>query len=177
ITEHPVKSCENGEKLNVHKWQYFSLKDLFEIKGSKSFTKKEITEYGEGKYPYVVTSSENNGVHGFYDCATEKGNVLTIDSATVGSCFYQPVHFSASDHVEKLIPKFNMNVYNALFLQTIINLEKPRYGYGRKFAQMRIKKTHIRLPKNEDGNPNWEFMENYIKCLPYSGNFQEQKFL
>ena len=158
------------KELNIKTWNFFNLEDLFDIKGSKSITKSSIKEYGEGKYPYVVTSSENNGIQGFYDYFTEEGNVLTIDSATVGSCFYQPLNFSASDHVEKLIPKFKMSKYIALFLTTIISLEKIRYGYGRKFAQMRIKQTTIKLPVDPQGNPDWEFMENYIKSLPYSFN-------
>lgn len=154
-------------ELDVKNWQYFNLKDLFDITGSKSFTKNQIKEKGLGKHPYVVTSSENNGIQGFYNHFTENGNVLTIDSATIGSCFYQPLNFSASDHVEKLTPKFNMNVHNALFLQAIINLEKYRYGYGRKFSQTRIKQTKVKLPIN-DNQPDWKFMENYIKSLPYS---------
>ena len=60
--------------------------------------------------------------------------------------FYQKNNFSASDHVEKLVPKFDMNAYIALFIKTIIELEKTRYGYGRKFSQTRIKQTKINGP-------------------------------
>jgi type I restriction enzyme M protein len=168
ITENSV--ITKNIELNKEKWKYFNLEKLFDIKGSKSITTTDIQEYGKGKFPYVVTSSENNGTEGFYDYYTEKGNILTIDSATVGSCFYQPLDFSASDHVEKLIPKFNMNKYIAIFVATIINLEQIRYGYGRKFAQKRIEKTNIKLPADLDGNPDWQFMENYIKSLQYSSN-------
>ena len=160
----------NQSNLNIENWQYFNIESLFEVKGSKSFTKSDIKNYQKGRFPYIVTSSENNGTEGLYDIFTEIGNVLTIDSATVGSCFYQKDNFTASDHVEKLIPKFNMNSYSALFLITIINLEKVRYNYGRKFAQLRIKKTDIKLPVDKDNNPDWKFMEDYIKSLPYSSN-------
>jgi type I restriction enzyme M protein len=156
-------------QLNTESWKYFNLEKLFTITGSKSFTKSEIANYGMGAFPYVVTSSEDNGVQGFYDNYTEEGNILTIDSATVGTCFYQKHNFSASDHVEKLIPKFKMNVFIALFLLTVINLEKIRYGYGRKFAQLRIKTTNIKLP-TKNNEPDWQFMEDYIKSLPYSSN-------
>ena len=157
-------------KLKSISCRYFKLEDIFNITGTKSFTKKEILEYGKGNYPYVVTSSENNGVQGFYEHYTEKGGCLTIDSATIGSCFYQPLDFTASDHVEKLEPLFHMNSFIALYLQTVIGFEKFRYGYGRKFAQKRIKTTKIKLPANSDKEPNWHFMENYIKSLPYSSN-------
>jgi len=164
------KKENNTLKLNIQNWKYFNIEKIFEVKGSKSFTKTEIKNYQKGNFPYVVTSSENNGVQGLYDKYTEDGNVLTIDSATVGSCFYQKNNFSASDHVEKLVPKFNMNSYIALFILTIINLERIRYGYGRKFAQLRIKTTDIKLPQDNSGNPDWKFMEDYIKSLSYSSN-------
>ncbi len=155
--------------LDIEKWQYFKIEDLFIIQGTQSFTKFEIKDYGIGNFPYIVTSSKNNGTQGFYNKYTEDGNVLTIDSATVGSCFYQRNNFSASDHVEKLIPKFLMNTYIALFLVIIINQEKYRYGYGRKFAQIRIKDTKIKLPVLNN-KPDWKFMENYIKSLDYSAS-------
>jgi hypothetical protein len=60
-----------------------------------------------------------------------------------------------------------MNTYIALFLQTIINLEQFRYSYWRKFNQERIKKTKIKLPF-KDWKPDWQFMEDFIKSLPYS---------
>lgn len=160
-------------EFNVNEWKEFYIEDkeLFKVTGSKSIVKYEVVEYGKGKYPYVVTSSENNGVEGLYDYYTDKGNILSIDSATIGSCFYQEFDFSASDHVEKLIPLSNkFNKYNALFIATIINLEQIRYGYGRKFAQKRIKTTKIKLPVNKDGNIDYDFMENYIKTMPYSSN-------
>ncbi len=154
-------------ELNINTWQDFKIDNLFDVIGSKSFTKTQIRAKGIGKYPYVVTSSENNGIQGFYNHCTENGNVLTIDSATVGSCFYQDLNFSASDHVEKLIPNFKMNKYIALFLTTILNLEKYRYGYGRKFSQTRIRQTKIKLPI-KNNQPDWQFMQDYIKSLPYS---------
>ena len=158
--------------LNKEKWQWFYIKDLFDVKGTKSITKTQIAKYAKGEYPYVVTSSENNGIEGFYSYFTEEGNVLTIDSATVGTCFYQRVNFSASDHVEKLIPKFELNTYRGIFLTTIINLEQKRYGYGRKFAQKRIKDTQIKLPATKRGKPDWQFIDNYVKTISYSSNLK-----
>ena len=169
-----AKSVLNKKlEFNINDWKEFKIEseDLFRVTGSKSIVKYDVVEYGAGKYPYVVTSSENNGVEGLYDYYTEKGNVLTIDSATVGSCFYQEYDFSASDHVEKLIPRSEkFNKYNALFISTVINLEQIRYGYGRKFAQKRIKITKIKLPVDKNGDVDYEFMENYIKTMPYSSN-------
>jgi len=133
---------------------------------------KELLEYGKGDYPYITTRATNNATDGFYDFYTEKGQVLVIDSATIGHTTYQELNFSASDHVEKLIPRFKLNKYIALFLVTILNKEQYRYNYGRKFNQRRIKNTIIRLPIFKKDTPNWRFMEDYIKSLPYSINIK-----
>lgn len=95
--------------------------------------------------------------------------MLTIDSAVLGYCSYQPLPFSASDYVERLIPNFNMNKYIALFIATVVNAEQYRYNYGRKCCQERMEKSHIKLP-TKNGEPDFEFMEDYIKSLPYSSS-------
>ena len=129
----------------------------------------EAEEHEMGKYPYVTSQVTNNGARGFYDFYTEEGNVLTVENAFTAHCNYQPIEFSTNGHVEKLIPKFSMNKYVALFLTTVINLEKYRYNYGRESGQTRIKKAHIKLP-SKNGEPDFEFMESYIKSLPYSSS-------
>jgi len=155
--------------LDNDSFKLFNLSDLFKIKGAETTSVLELEEYGKGKYPYVTTQATNNGVEGFYDYYTEDGEVITFDSAVIGYCAYQPLPFSASDHVEKLIPKFEMNKYIALFLVAVLNQEQYRYNYGRKCSQTRLRRTKIKLPA-KNLKPYWEFMENYIKSLPYSGS-------
>jgi restriction endonuclease S subunit len=156
-------------ELSTTDWHYFKLTDLFCIIGTRTTPLIELEEYGHGVYPYVTTQATNNGVGGFYDHFTETGNVLVIDSAVLGYCSYQEQNFSASDHVEKLTPKFDMNRYIALFLTTVLNLEQYRYSYGRKASQGRLKRIRIKLP-SKNTKPYWQFMEDYIKSLPYSSN-------
>jgi len=157
--------------FDLNKWGEFELgtgdNPLFIISGTKTTKLSELEGYGEGKYPYVTTQAVNNGIAGYYDYYTENGNVLTIDSAVLGFCTYQELPFSASDHVEKLTPNFKMNKYIALFLVTLLNKEQYRYSYGRKCNQGKIKKTTINLPKTPQGTPDWYYMEQYIKSLPY----------
>jgi len=155
-------------------WSKEKLEGLFEITGSKTTAKelldKEHTK-GETKYPYVTTQTTNNGVRGWYNVYTNEGNILTIDSAVLGFCSYQSLNFTASDHVEKLIPKFNLNVFIAMFLTTIINMERKKISYGRKFNQDRIVDTIIKLPF-KNGKIDWGFIEDYIKGLDYSKHLE-----
>ena len=157
-------------KLSTENWKLFKLhKYLFEIIGSQTTPILELEEWGYGQYPYVTAQATNNGTAGFYDFYTEEGNILTIERAILGYCSYQPKNFSASSDVVKLIPKFEMNKYVALFLVTILNLENYRYNYGRKASQTRLKTIYIKLPE-KDEKPDFEFMKTFIKSLPYSIN-------
>ena len=160
---------KNKINLNVPSWKNFEMTNLFKIHGSKTTPLLELLEYGKGKFPFVTTQATNNGIEGFYDFYSEDGNVLTADSAVLGYCSYQALSFSASDHVEKLIPKFKMNKYIAMFLVTILNLEQYRYNYGRKCSQARMKKISIKLPE-KNGHPDFKYMEDYIKSLAYSSS-------
>ena len=132
--------------LNSVKWKDFQLTQLFEITGTHTTPVTRLESYGLGDHPYVTTRATNNGVRGFYDHATEEGNVLVVDSAVLGYCSYQRDDFSASDHVEKLTPRFDMNQYLGIFLTTVINQNQYRYSYGRKASQERLRKTYIKLP-------------------------------
>ena len=154
--------------IDTMEWGKFRLGNLFEVLGTKTTKLAELQSFGIGQYPYVTTQASNNGIAGFYDFYTETGNVLVIDSAVAGFCSYQENHFSASDHVEKLVPRFAMNRYIGLFIVTLINRERFRYTYGRKCNQEKISNTLIRLPVDETGEPDWMFMEQYMKSLPYS---------
>lgn len=167
ITADPILNKKYD--LNLSEWRQFNIDDLFEIKGTKTTPLLELEEYGIGKYPFVTTKATNNGVEGLFDYHTEKGSILVVDSAVLGHCSYQPFDFSASDHVEKLMPKFNIDKYIALFLTTIFNKEKYRYNYGRKASQTRLRDRSIKLPSRGDV-PDWDFMRDYIKSLPYSTN-------
>ena len=109
--------------MDLSKWKKFKIKELFNVYGSKTTNIVELeTKYIGGNYAYVTTKASNNGVEDFYDYYTEKGNVLTVDSAVIGYVTYQDRPFTASDHVEILEPKEKtvLNKNTALFLKTII---------------------------------------------------------
>lgn len=157
-------------RLDDRTWNYFEVNSLFNISGTKTTKLDVLKKVGKGKYPYITTKAKNNGCEGFYLTRTESGNVITIDSAAVGYASYQAADFSASDHVEKLTLKGDLNKYIAMFLTTILNKEQYRFHYGRKASQDRLEYLKIKLPTTTQGFPDWEYMENYIKSLPYSSS-------
>jgi hypothetical protein len=101
------------------------------------------------------------------------GNTIGVNrNGSVGEAFYQPEPFCSTEDVHIFTPKFKLNVYIALFLTTLIRQEKYRFGYGRKWGIERMKISTIRLPITEQSEPDWQYMENYIKTLPYSSQLK-----
>jgi hypothetical protein len=47
-------------------------------------------------------------------------------------------------------------------------MEKYRFNYGRKWHMERMKISKIKVPVGDKGKPDFRFMEQYIKALPFS---------
>ncbi|WP_336975105.1 restriction endonuclease subunit S [Bacillus thuringiensis] len=164
------KIQDSTPKLEVLKWRDFVYEELFEIKKGKRVTKKDIRL---GKTPFIAAIDSNNGIREYCDLnPLHEGNVITVNynGSGVAEAFYQNKPFWASDDVNVLYPRFKMNIYIAMFIITLIRKEKYRFSYGRKWHLERMKTSTIRLPIQDSNEPDWLFMENYIKTLKYSDN-------
>ncbi len=151
--------------LHTHNWKYFNLIDFFSMKAGKYIPKKL---YGVGSTPYVSASDNNNGIMlTIGQKPTFKGNSITIGKVGV-TTYYQESNFCASSDVTILHPSFQFNKYIGLFLATLIGKESFKWSYGKQIRLEDSKGLVIKLPVTNDGKPDWLFMENYIKSLPYS---------
>ena len=151
-------------KLTDREWKEFFIEDIFNVSGT--FTTKPQNLILGGKTPRITCASTNNGLDNTYkNKPTEKGKVITIDSATDGFTSYQGYDFIATDHVEKIALKDNeMNIFIGTFIkQSIDSAIVKKYNYGYKFSQTRIKKQKILLPVDSKNKPDYQFMEDYIK--------------
>lgn len=156
------------ERLADKKWQEFPLTSFFEsIQRGKRLKKNDHTE---GRIPYISSTSLNNGIDCFI--GNTEGvrifrNCLTLaNSGSVGSTFFQPFTFIASDHVTKLENKtFDKYIY--LFLAAVISGISEKYGFNREINDLRIKKEKILLPVNQKDEPDYIFMGACMKQLEH----------
>ncbi|MDR1625744.1 MAG: restriction endonuclease subunit S, partial [Spirochaetia bacterium] len=98
-----------------------------------------------------------------------KGNCIVFicdGQGSVGYSNYMNTDFIGSTTIS-VGYSAKLNKYNGLFLVAILDLERPKYSYGRKYRKY-LSETKIKLPVDNNGEPNWNYMENYIKALPYS---------
>ena len=150
--------------LDQKDWKEFYLHDIFaDIRRGKRL---KTADHIQGNTPYVSSSAVNNGVDAligntgkirkFADCIT------LANSGSVGKTFYHKYEFIASDHVTAL-KSDKLNEYSYLFVATIMQRLENKYSFNREINDMRIKKEKIVLPVDESGNPDYTFMEQYVK--------------
>lgn len=154
--------------LDTTNWEWFSLGELFEIRKGKRITKADMFP---GNIRYIGAIDSNNGVsaHISNDKHIHSENTITVSyNGSIAETFYQEQPFWATDDVNVLYPTFRLNRLRAMFLCAVIRKEKYRFTYGRKWDKDLMIESRIRLPATSDGKPDWEWMENYIKGLPYS---------
>ncbi len=151
--------------LNVQNWKEFRVGDILNCDSTILSIKDDLLG---GEIPFVSRTAENNGTDGHVEIEADKltdGNCLTIGAEGIYA-FYQPEPFATGNKVYQM-RRPNMNQYISLFLSTVLNLEYYRYSYGRARIMSKLKEETIKLPVDSSGNPDWQFMENYIKALPY----------
>ena len=171
----PIATAQLGSEaasFEVEKWKGFIIEELFSvIRGRYS----NVAESENGCIPLVTAYTQNNGISKYISCYDKyiaEGNCLTVANTGQGSVFrtfYQPNRFVPSNNVTCLYPKsFALNKYTGLFIATLCWLEIPRYSYGRIVNNKQLSDTQIKLPATSGGLPDWDYMEQYIKSLPYS---------
>ena len=184
----------SGDKslgIIMENWKDFYLHKLFKTRMGNGIDAVATTNYNP-KYNYVSRDSNGNGVVGFVDEIEGEepfpaGTMsLALGGSFLGSCFIQKEPFYTAQNVGILQEKEPLSIYSKLFITTLIRNEcKVKYqAFGRELNSHFRKDFTIKLPikmdelkfaydenktYSDDGYiPDWEWMENYVKKLPYA---------
>ena len=181
----PLVKCMR--EVESSRWKWFRYDEIFDIR--KGFYNKKPESNANGEIPFIGATDSNNGITSRCDLKTieetsktgegvnaplsEKifePNCITVsNNGSIGYAFYQPKKFTCTHDVNPLYLKgHELNAYIAMFLCTLIEKDRYRWTYGRKWRPSRMPDSLIKLPIKDNGLPDWEWMENYIKSLPYS---------
>lgn len=151
--------------LSDVEWTTFKIKDIFEIELVKG---KPISNYEEGKIPYVTTSGQNNGINNFVDTRENlsRKNSISLDPIA-GKAFFHEYNFvgrGGAGSAINLLYNPNVNKHNALFIcSSLERVSKEKASYGVQLNGNRLKNTNLFLPIDERGEPYWDFMKDYIE--------------
>lgn len=178
---------QNRLTLDDVEWGVFKVTDYFEVKDGY-YNKKPKRTHRNETLPFLGATAYNNGITEFYDENVinqwdKVGNktsssynkryfdgrcIAIVNNGSVGKVYYQNHKFTCSHDITPIYGKDVKITRNiGLFLVKCFEKTGETYSYSRKWRPKRIRKSKILLPMNENNEPNWKFMEDYIK--------QEQK--
>lgn len=150
--------------MNTDNWKWFRFDEIFNI---STYRGETLINLEKGTIPYVSSTESNNGVSSYINNidVVSKNKITVARNGSVCSAFYQPVDFYPSPDDIRIfdLKEHTLSPGIALFLCTLIEKEKYRYTYGRKFGTGRMKESLIKLPVTPDGSPDWQYMEDFIK--------------
>lgn len=158
--------------LNDVEWKVFEIKHLFQsLEKGKCSNEKEQTFYEKEGLPYLSATKNNNGVSNFVkqNKLYQEGNcIMFVNQGDGGAGYsaYQPYPFVSTTSNSFGYADW-VNKETGLFVSCVLNKFKEKYSFGYGRTENRLKRDKIKLPIDCKGNPNWKFMEEYIK--------QEQK--
>lgn len=149
-------------EINEKKWGAVALPDVFDK--IQRGQRHKNADHIPGSVPYISSSEKNNGVDDFvkigHKTRTFQDCISLANSGSVGTAFYEPFLFVASDHVTSLKRK-SATKFLYLFLLSVIEKQKTNFNFNREINDLRIRKLQILLPVDDDGNPDYAYMAQY----------------
>lgn len=164
------------KKIDTSNWRNYRIGDLFEtIKMGKqvptgaSVSQKQLKE--NGSMPRITVTGINNGIIGFFDYngdASTNYRVYNnfISVSFLGTVFYHKGCASLDMKVHCLKPtNIVLNEYIGHFLVTAIKSSLRRSSYADQISSTVLPDLYIKLPAKADQQPDWEYMEQYMKGI------------
>lgn len=160
------------KNVDISNWCSFKIGDLFPnfVKPSVLHTREvEENEYG---IPYVVRTKFNNGIK-YRVTKTDNMNPSPAGVISFGSenatFFYQEEEFVSGRDIYYIDTRqYSKEV--CFFILTCLQTITHRYSYNYGMFPELVKEEHIKLPVNSQAEPDWKYMEDFIKQL-----FKEKK--
>ena len=153
--------------LSQKEWKEFKLIDFFDfVKGDQN----NMASIKAGSIPLVSAKKSDNGYKDFAQQSKKlyRGNSLSLNNdgdGGAGISFYQPIDYLLDSHVTALYPKSKLNKFALLYISRAITAQRNKFGHGYSINNQRLKVFKLMLPTNDKGEPDFVYMENYMKAL------------
>ena len=158
--------------IDASTWKEFMVGDLFDIHPTKAYKLTNAQLLDDGDYPVIANSAYNNGIVGYSTKEpTEQGNMVTFsDTVDANTIFYQPNDFVGYPHVQGLYPLIYADKWNEYTYSFFVSVFRGSaiskgFDYGNKFRRDIAVDLIIKLPATSDGQPDWDYMESYMKAV------------
>lgn len=155
------------KKVDTREWGEFRVGELFDAFLSKDdIQPKSITE---GTTPLVSSGKEHNGIIAYIEepkAHLWEGNTLTVDM--FGKVFFHEQPYFAVSHGRVNILKAKSTVSSGTLQFVGCAIEKvtsKKYEFSEMCTGTKLLKDAIMLPVNKNGDPDWDYMEEYMKMV------------
>ena len=154
------------ERIDTSGWKSFEIGDLFDV--SRPVARSQA-KYKEGNVPFVASGNYNNGVVKWCeitenDVLDQKG-CITV-SPLDGSAFYQPVDFlgrGGAGSAILLLRNESLTEMSGLFISAVLRAALTKFSYNDQINSKTILVQEIKLPATSDGNPDYAYMDQYMR--------------
>lgn len=168
-----IKHFKEVEPLNQKECGEFEIGKLFKLFPGKSKGLNHLQKINAG-INYLGATNSNNGVLAFVspegnEKMIQKGNSIAFirnGEGSMGFSIYKTEDFIATSDISVGYSE-HLNREVGLFITTIADKIRGKYNFGYKRSDTRLKKEKLQLPINEKGQPDYDYMANYIKKLEY----------
>lgn len=151
-------------RLEEKEWAHFKMPEIFDL--IQRGKRLKNADHVPGMVPYVSSTANNNGVDDYVEATSStrvfEDCISLANSGSVGTAFYEPFRFVASDHVTALkTPHLSKYVY--LFMTALIEKQGSNFNFNREINDARIRNMQIMLPITDSGEPDYGYMEQYVR--------------
>ena len=122
----------------------------------------------ENGISYLGATNRNNAVLDFVkpvEKMIQRGNCIAFirnGEGSMGYAVYKKENFIASADITVGYSP-HLNEYTGKFLTTVSDKVRGKYSFNYKRSDTRLKKEKIMLPVDENGKPDWAYMESYMR--------------
>lgn len=158
-----------GIKIDTSKWKSYVVGDLMDAANTGNILARDV-EDGTGDTPFVTASGVNNGVAAYIDASKYEiieGNCILIGGKTF-TLTYQKDDFVSNDSHNIVIRFKNENTskFHYLYLISILRATLgTKYFWGDAVTKEKLLADNILLPQASDGQPDWDYMEQYMRAM------------
>lgn len=152
-----------SEELKSREWKPILISAIFDLVRGRE---NNMAMLATGDTPLVSAKNGNNGLKGFVNSPKKVilGHCVTLNNdgdGGAGLAYYQPANMALDTHVTALVPKMEMSQWTMLFISECLSVLHGFFGHGLSISNDRAKNIKIMLPVTEDGQPDYDFMEEF----------------
>ena len=154
--------------VKTTEWKEFLVGNLFPCIVKPAVLHNRQVIESENGIPYVVRTKFNNGIKcrvDFVDDIVDPSPAGVISfGAENATFFYQEEPFVSGRDIYYIDTR-EYSPMTCLFLTSCLQPIARKYSYNFGLFPDLLKKEYIRLPATSSGDPDWEYMDSYMKTV------------